>query len=117
MTAVDQRSDVRRVDERKHLADPLQIVVQVVTMWNFQDQPNTPIGRELAETVDDGRRRLDPLAPLELETETYGWMTDELLCVAKSHGSGRLISILEGGYHLDALADSVSLHVSRLLDA
>ncbi len=61
--------------------------------------------------------RLDPLAPLELATETYGWMTDELVGVAKTHCAGKLVSILEGGYHLDALADCVALHVTRLLDA
>ncbi len=61
--------------------------------------------------------KLDPLAPLELETESYGWMTDELVRVAKRHCEGRLVSILEGGYHLDALADSVALHVTRLLES
>ncbi len=60
--------------------------------------------------------RLDPLAPLELETESYGWMTDELVGVAKRHCGGRLVSVLEGGYHLDALAESAALHVSRLMD-
>lgn len=61
--------------------------------------------------------RLDPLAPLELETECFGWMTDELTRVAKKHCVGKLVSILEGGYHLDALGDCVALHVTRLLDA
>lgn len=61
--------------------------------------------------------RLDPLAPLELETESYGWMTDELVGVAKRHCGGRLVSLLEGGYHFDALADCTALHVSRLLEA
>ncbi len=61
--------------------------------------------------------RLDPLAPLELETESYGWMTDELVGVAKRHCDGRLVSVLEGGYHLDALADSVALHIQRLLSS
>lgn len=61
--------------------------------------------------------RLDPLAPLALETESYGWMTDEMVGVARRHCGGKLVSVLEGGYHLDALADSVTLHVSRLLDA
>ena len=62
----------------------------------------------------DAHRR-DPLAPLELETESYGWMTDRLLDLAKRHGEGRLVSVLEGGYDLDALGDSVALHVERLL--
>jgi len=61
--------------------------------------------------------RLDPLAPLELETSSYGWMTDELVGVAARHCGGKLVSLLEGGYHLDALAESVVLHVQRLLSA
>jgi acetoin utilization deacetylase AcuC-like enzyme len=61
--------------------------------------------------------RLDPLAPLELETASYGWLTDELVSVARRHCDGRLVSLLEGGYHLEALADSVALHVERLLTA
>jgi len=61
--------------------------------------------------------RLDPLAPIELETESFGWMTDELVGVANNHCGGKLVSVLEGGYHLDALADSVALHVTQLLEA
>ncbi len=61
--------------------------------------------------------RLDPLGPLELETESYGWMTQSLLDVARRHCGGRLVSVLEGGYHLQALADSVCLHVEKLLSA
>jgi acetoin utilization deacetylase AcuC-like enzyme len=61
--------------------------------------------------------RCDPLAPLELETESYGWMTDRLLEAAGKHSGGRLVSVLEGGYDLDALGDSVALHLERLLSA
>lgn len=61
--------------------------------------------------------RADPLAPLELETESYGWMTDAMVTAAGKHGKGRLVSMLEGGYDLEALGDSVSLHISRMLDA
>lgn len=60
---------------------------------------------------------LDPLAPLELDTSSYGWMTDFLVDTARRHCNGRLVSILEGGYHLGALADSVELHVGRLVQA
>lgn len=59
--------------------------------------------------------RLDPLAPIDLETESFEWMSDLVLDAADQHCDGRLVSILEGGYHLGALADSVALHVSRLL--
>ncbi len=53
----------------------------------------------------------DPLAQLELATDDFAWITDELLAVA----NGRLISVLEGGYDLDALAASVGAHVRRLI--
>ena len=59
----------------------------------------------------------DPLAPLSLETASFGWMTDELLRVAKACAGGRLVSLLEGGYDLDALGESAALHVTRLLEA
>ncbi len=61
--------------------------------------------------------RLDPLAPLDLETDSYGWMTDAMVDVAREHCGGKLVSILEGGYNLEALGDSVSLHLERLLDS
>lgn len=63
----------------------------------------------------DAHRR-DPLAPLSLETESYGWMTDEVLAVADRYCDGRLLSILEGGYDLDALGECVSLHLRRLVE-
>jgi acetoin utilization deacetylase AcuC-like enzyme len=55
--------------------------------------------------------RADPLADLRLETEDFGWITDQLLDVA----GGRLVSVLEGGYDLDALAASAATHVRRLM--
>lgn len=58
--------------------------------------------------------RLDPLAPLNLETESFGWMTELLLDTADQHCAGRLVSVLEGGYHLEALAASVAVHVDLL---
>lgn len=61
--------------------------------------------------------RLDPLAPLSLDTSTYGWMTEALVGVAERHCGGRLVSVLEGGYHLSALGDCVALHLSKLLEA
>ncbi len=59
--------------------------------------------------------RADPLAELLLETEDFGWMTDGLLAVADRHTGGRLVSIMEGGYDLRALAASAALHVRRLM--
>jgi len=61
--------------------------------------------------------QLDPLAPMQLETDSFGWMSEEMLDIARRHAGGRLVSLLEGGYHLDALAESASLHLERLLEA
>jgi acetoin utilization deacetylase AcuC-like enzyme len=61
--------------------------------------------------------KLDPLAPLQLSTEVFGWMTDQMIDVAKRHCGGKLVSLLEGGYHLKALAECVRLHVERLSDS
>jgi acetoin utilization deacetylase AcuC-like enzyme len=59
----------------------------------------------------------DPLAPLELSTAMYGWMTDRMVEVAREHCGGRLVSVLEGGYDLEALGECSFLHVARLLEA
>jgi acetoin utilization deacetylase AcuC-like enzyme len=58
----------------------------------------------------------DPLAGINLVEADYRWITEELLTIAWRHGKGRIISVLEGGYHLKALADSVAVHVKTLLD-
>lgn len=61
--------------------------------------------------------RLDPLAELNVETEDFAWLTEELLAVAGRHGGGRLVSALEGGYDLGALAESAAAHVRALMRA
>lgn len=61
--------------------------------------------------------RADPLAELRLDTEDFGWITDRLMAVADAHCEGRLVSVLEGGYDLAALAASAALHVRRLMRA
>ncbi len=62
----------------------------------------------------DGHRQ-DPLANLNLDEADFGWITDQLLVVADRHCDGRVVSTLEGGYNLDALARSVAEHVRRLM--
>jgi len=61
--------------------------------------------------------RADPLAQLRVETADYGWITQELLRVAAMHCEGRLVSVLEGGYDLEALAASAAIHVRGLMQA
>lgn len=57
----------------------------------------------------------DPLAQLEVETEDFVWLTEEFLAIADRHAKGRLVSVLEGGYDLAALAESVATHVRALM--
>jgi acetoin utilization deacetylase AcuC-like enzyme len=59
----------------------------------------------------------DPLAQLMLGESDYAWATDALLGVAERHCGGRLVSALEGGYDLPALARSAATHVDRLMAA
>jgi len=58
---------------------------------------------------------VDPLAQLNLETADFAWITRELLSIADRHAKGRLVSALEGGYDLDALAESSAAHVRELM--
>jgi acetoin utilization deacetylase AcuC-like enzyme len=57
----------------------------------------------------------DPIGSLGLETEDFAILTDQVLQVATTHTKGRLVSCLEGGYDLGALAESVEIHLERLL--
>lgn len=61
--------------------------------------------------------KADPLASLQLEEADYAWATDQLLAVATRRCQGRVVSALEGGYDLGALAASSAAHVRRLMAA
>ena len=56
----------------------------------------------------------DPLAGLNFTTQDFEWATQQLCDVADAHCQGRVVSCLEGGYDLDALAESVAAHVAVL---
>jgi len=57
----------------------------------------------------------DPLADMRLVNADYAWMTQFIKKVAQQHAQNRIISSLEGGYHLAALGDAVCSHVETLL--
>lgn len=61
--------------------------------------------------------RDDPLAGMGLTEAGYADMTGIVAGIAKRHAGGRLLSSLEGGYDLTALAGSVDAHVNALLDS
>lgn len=58
--------------------------------------------------------RDDPLAQLNLSEEDFGWVTDALVKIAESSAKGRIVSVLEGGYNLEALKASVRAHLLAL---
>ncbi|NUB45205.1 histone deacetylase family protein [Fertoebacter nigrum] len=56
----------------------------------------------------------DPLAGLNWREADYAWLTRRICDLADAHCGGRVVSVLEGGYDLDALAASVAAHVGVL---
>jgi len=81
---------------------------------------------EMLPAIDDFRPQLllisagfdahmrDPQADLMLETEDFAWITAELRTLARRHAGGRVVSMLEGGYDLQALAECSVAHVGQL---
>jgi acetoin utilization deacetylase AcuC-like enzyme len=61
--------------------------------------------------------RADPLANLLLDERDFAWITAELLGIAARHTGGRIVSVLEGGYDLQALAASAAIHVRTLMQS
>ncbi|MFK5985875.1 MAG: histone deacetylase family protein [Pseudomonadota bacterium] len=57
----------------------------------------------------------DRLAGLNFTTDDYQWVTEKIMGIATKYTSGRIISVLEGGYNTTALASSVETHISILL--
>jgi acetoin utilization deacetylase AcuC-like enzyme len=57
----------------------------------------------------------DPLANLNMVEDDFAWVTRTLMDTADATASGRLVSMLEGGYDLQGLARSVSAHVTALM--
>ncbi len=60
--------------------------------------------------------REDRTSHINLEPESFAWMTRELLAVAARHAGGRLVSVLEGGYDLPSLGRCAAAHVRALCD-
>jgi acetoin utilization deacetylase AcuC-like enzyme len=58
--------------------------------------------------------REDELASMGLIESDYAWITRQLLAVADQYAKGRIVSCLEGGYHLSALGCSVVAHLKAL---
>lgn len=59
----------------------------------------------------------DPLANIQLQESDYTWVTQRLMDLASETAGGRIVSVLEGGYDLQGLKDSVNAHVTTLMGA
>jgi acetoin utilization deacetylase AcuC-like enzyme len=57
----------------------------------------------------------DPLANINLDEADFAWATQRIMDVADRCADGRLVSVLEGGYDLEALANSAAAHVTALM--
>jgi acetoin utilization deacetylase AcuC-like enzyme len=57
----------------------------------------------------------DPLASINLRAEDFGWVTQKLMDAADRSAGGRVVSMLEGGYDLQGLSESVAAHVTALM--
>ncbi|MBB1602261.1 histone deacetylase family protein [Variovorax sp. UMC13] len=60
--------------------------------------------------------RDDEMGQLRLNENDFAWITERVHEVARRHARGRIVSLLEGGYNLDALAQSVEAHIRVLAD-
>ena len=60
--------------------------------------------------------RADPLGGLALTEDDFTWVTAQIAAIARDKAQGRLISLLEGGYDLPALASSTAAHVKALME-
>jgi len=58
----------------------------------------------------------DPLGRFRVTDDGFGRLTETVLAIARDHASGRLVSLLEGGYSLPGLASAASAHVGTLLE-
>jgi acetoin utilization deacetylase AcuC-like enzyme len=61
--------------------------------------------------------REDDMANMGWVESDYAWITRQIMQVADAHAGGRVVSMLEGGYNLSALARSVAAHVRVLIGA
>ncbi len=59
----------------------------------------------------------DDMSGINLSTEGFSWMMEEIVKMAEIHAKGRLLSVLEGGYCLKRLPELAKNHVNILLNA
>ncbi len=95
---------------------PLANARAVRTLWEEVLIPRIDAFRPQLLLVSAGfdAHREDPLAQGLFETRDFAWISERLVEVAGRHARGRIVSTLEGGYALPALAESARAHVTAL---
>lgn len=85
-------------------------------LWDSMLLPRMQAFRPQLVLISAGfdAHRNDPLADIRLGREDYAWVTERLVALAHRHANGRVVSTLEGGYDLAALAASASAHAGAL---
>ena len=95
---------------------PLSSGADVRALWRDELLPRLDAFAPQLLFVSAGfdAHRDDPLAQGLLEAGDFGWITSQLVEIAERHARGRIVSTLEGGYDLAALAASAVAHVGAL---
>ena len=85
-------------------------------LWDAELLPRIAAFRPQLILISAGfdAHRDDPLADLRLGSEDFAWVTERLGDLARQHAGNRIVSSLEGGYDLRALASCVAAHVEAL---
>ena len=101
-----------------------------MSLWQFGTPRQQQLQRfesELTEFANQFRPQLilisagfdshkdDPLGSLDLESEDFATLTDIVMQIANQHAEGRIISVLEGGYHALVLSQCIEQHLKRLV--
>lgn len=99
--------------------DPMTGGIEMRAVYETQVFPRIEVYEPELLLISAGfdAHRADPLANLNWETDDFVWLTQRLCGLAAKHCAGRVVSVLEGGYDLDALAVSAAAHVNALKDA
>lgn len=93
-------------------ADGAVVRAAIETLWLPRLEAFAPQMLFISAGFD--AHRDDELAQLGLVEDDYAWITQRLVELAARHAQGRIVSCLEGGYHLPALARSVAAHLRVL---
>ena len=107
----------RNTQKSNHLVEELKELISEVRV-----QLVGPIRQELLSGIKskkqfrDLRDHLTPFPDLQLESKDFYNITKRTLELSKQYCDGKVVSILEGGYDLQALKESTEMHVKALLE-